>query len=448
MSPTEAVRRFGRAPARVAACILCLAAPALAAPGARAEDRIALEMPIQAHRIFRHMKKQGYHNVGVLPFRAQKGDEDPSFGTGPLNRGMAVILENALILANDPEEPFGIISRAYETAFRKDRKATCMTREGAQKLFEHDYPLAWGDSTVRADALLTGLVKLSKDRKTTAVTIEVIDAASKGRKELTSFSVPTDRSILNGLYEGFMIDSKRMRTMAVKDIDKEAADSSHRPPTPQDSWLIDVQVLYNGKSQAPVKTGPMQFDVAEPSEKDGVTLRLKNVSDVEVGVVVAVNDENTLYREKVYADTAERCSMWILKPGQEGEVRGFYTEDNKHFEPFKVLPTQLSHTLEELNPDNHLLGKLQVFEFQKVAARVDSGLMKPLPATKRPANPEQAARAVEKLNSREARLVTAGIIIADKKLDDTALTRTVFDNPQQRSARIITYRKKGGGSGE
>src|SRR4051794_10935934 len=61
----------------------------------------------QSGDILDSLKQKGYKNVGVLPFRVQRGARGRSFAGGPLGHNITRRLKNALILTlgGDDEGP-------------------------------------------------------------------------------------------------------------------------------------------------------------------------------------------------------------------------------------------------------------------------------------------------------------------------------------------------------
>src|SRR5258708_1361522 len=186
----------------------------------RSADPIEDNLPAQAYKVVKFLKKNGYQNVGVLKFRVQKDSEPESFHVGPLNVAMATRLENSLLLMNDKTDPIGIIHDAGRVAASKKEKATYLTPQGCDKLFRYEYPLAWGTKMVEADAFLTGVVRVNLVKRTTTVTIEALDRKAKKLTPVTSFEVRTDRSILTDVCTNFVLNKRQIRTMSPNDQGK------------------------------------------------------------------------------------------------------------------------------------------------------------------------------------------------------------------------------------
>jgi hypothetical protein len=65
-----------------------------------------------------------------------------------------------------------------------------------------------------------------------------------------------------------------------------------------------------------------------------VTFGLRNNTSANVGLLLVVNDTNTLYAEK---GQPEQMSPWILEPNKEYLVKGFHQRDNQSYTPIVGL---------------------------------------------------------------------------------------------------------------
>ena len=137
--------------------------PSLAAdPPAKSKDGAAhdvdRQMLAEAPGILKQLRDKGYHNVAILKFRIEKGDQ-PVDRVGTLNMNLAERLEMALILKNDARNPLNIIHDASAVA-AKTPGADHRTPAGLKKLFAAKYPLAWGRDRVSPDVFLIGAAKV------------------------------------------------------------------------------------------------------------------------------------------------------------------------------------------------------------------------------------------------------------------------------------------------
>src|SRR6476620_9348069 len=124
----------------------------------------------RAKALVKFSQAKGYKTVGVLKFLGTKDGNVFSDNLGTVNALLARRLEVALVLANDPRNPIGIIDDASAVAARTPG-ASHRNPKGREILLAARYKLAWGDPRVRVtpDAFLTGLVSVGKDLKTLRV---------------------------------------------------------------------------------------------------------------------------------------------------------------------------------------------------------------------------------------------------------------------------------------
>jgi hypothetical protein len=432
----------------VLACLCALVWSAAYVPAARAADRIDDEFPAQAGKILKYLKDKGYKNVGVLKFRVKKGSEPSTFHAGPLNVAMANRLENVLLIKNDRERPIGIIHEAFRVAASRKERASYLSPAGCAKLFKYRYPLVWGDQQVEADAFVTGLVQLSPDLRTTTIRIEALERDSPTLRQVVSFDVRTDRTILTDVCQSFALNSNKLRTMGGDEPEeqavKDAGDRASRKTRPGNPWrLVDLEVLYDGKPVPILQNDDSEFVEQEPGEGQTVVFRLRNKSDTTVGVVLAVNGKNTLYEEDLNEKTPAQCARWILEPGTTYTIQGFYQRGDRSYLPFKVLSEEESAVEEEQNPHPRL-GVIQVVVFQEgsdtaTALLRGQGLRKPVAVRKlRPKTAGEAADAARQTAS--VRQKAMGFIKAGGEAKEANLEEGVLRNPTQQEDHVIRYR--------
>src|SRR5262245_35524070 len=94
-------------------------------------ERVLLK---NAPKLIKHFKDNGYKNVGVLKFLVSRDGKSLTDNVGSLNSLAAQRLELALILANDPRDPVGIIENASDVA-RNIAGANHLNAAGRVKLF-------------------------------------------------------------------------------------------------------------------------------------------------------------------------------------------------------------------------------------------------------------------------------------------------------------------------
>jgi hypothetical protein len=292
-----------------------------------------------APEVIRYLKNNNCKNVGVLKFRVKIGDAKATDSAGPINMAVANELEIALALsrANDPKNPIGIVRRASEVAATIPG-ATHLTKDGRQKFFTKSYPLAWGKESVTPDIFLTGVVQVDADLSAMWVNIGAFANKADGKLEkVVDFRVSCDPALLADSGQSFLVrglaDNGKVVQTAVQTAAKVKGGELKHPWDDQPPIKLDIR--YNGKS-IPVKVENGKARVAEPREGDKVTFVLSrnDNSQERYGVVLKVNGENTLYKQRL---SPELCTKWIFDPGAEPyTVVGFKTKETKG-ERFRVL---------------------------------------------------------------------------------------------------------------
>jgi hypothetical protein len=345
---------------RLALPALALALAAWASPAVRA-DNIDVGLVKNAPAVLKFLKDHNYKNVGVLRFQLQKGRRPATYAAGPINGNMATRLENALLLETDTANPVGIIHDASAVAAAKapDKHFNENSAKDRAGLFENAYPLAWGDSKVKADAFLHGRVRFSDDMKTTTVQIACFDRKSEEQHKVCEIEVKTDRTVLADAGESYVLkrsllkkrgseigkDGKDKDGNSLDDLfDKDAADSakdrndkkgaSNNAAAVND--YLDFEVRYNDVPQQligdPTEGGELR--IAAPRTGQSVMFALKNKQSDDIGVVIYVNGKSTL---EYMIDPAEKCRRWIIPAGGETfGIRG-YVDANDVLTPFRIV---------------------------------------------------------------------------------------------------------------
>jgi hypothetical protein len=322
--------------------VLCCLGGWLALPPApaRAAEAEPLDRALaaQAGRIKEYLKANNVRNVGVLKFMVKKDGKPASASVGPLNMLLANRLEIALVLADDPAAPYGVIQRASKVASEIDG-ANHLTAEGRKQLFGRKYPLAWGSEEVEADAFLTGKAEINADGRTMTVTVAAIrrDGARVEQvvEPFTALVTPATRaeigeSFLRGLTFKNVGGQAQPATPAA--YDPQAPD--YGPKTAADVYTYDktpvaLEIYYDGILITPRKDSHGGLVIPEPKGHQRVhfVLRRKDAGPDTYGVVLKVNGESTLFREK---GPDFGCLKWLLPPGAGVRtIKGFQvTDDN------------------------------------------------------------------------------------------------------------------------
>lgn len=444
----------------VLACGLVLAGWSAATP-VRA-DAIDRQLVKEAPRVVKYLQAHHYRTVGVLKFRVHVAGRPASFNAGPINGSMADRLESALILANDPAHPIGIIENAGRQAFDKARSARRGLRfvaslEGRRSLLGSTYALAWGNQKVRPDAFLTGDIALSKDNRHAMIRIKLFDQKSpKTMKTIHEFRIKTDRMFLAECGQNFVVPRRLARDP--DEADDKAADNatkqedkSTKPVTKDPENPIQLRILYSGNEMTFSDTVP------DPKETDEVKFVIKNKGSERVAVVLAVNNKSTLAMEDVKEKQPSECTKWILDPGDEYVIPGFYMDDKgENMKKFRVLSDPESDKLMEVDPDTN--GVISMWVFRKAGAgdkslkAEDRNLRRGAVRTRtkaRSLKDAQAARATARGHSPSKlakRSGKRGIIVEEEKLTAGGpLQRVKFEYDPQPfvELKIRYYSKKG-----
>jgi hypothetical protein len=360
-----------------------LVAAAVAAPARGADLESA--MLDRAKGLINHCQKNNYQTVGVLKFLAAKEGEgrsdDPfSDNMGTINTLLARRLEVALVLANDPRNPIGIIDDASAVA-AKMPGANHRTPAGRKVLLAGQYKLAWGDSKARVgpDAFLTGFVHVSKDLKTLRVSFWYFDKTNRFEPVpgVSDAEIANRASALVEMGESFTVrgafdDGKveakakgknepQAKPAAKKDQPKETAKNDPPKDLPKDKdpgqvalqQAADVRdqkaakhpaedpaapvkliVRYDGK-EVPIQVQGGKAFVPEPATGQSVEFEIaKDAKAQRYGVVLKVNGESTLDKQRT---PDAKCRMWILTdPRESVAIRGYQLGTDR-IETFRVL---------------------------------------------------------------------------------------------------------------
>jgi hypothetical protein len=352
---------------------------------AAAEESLNLNRALvrEGRRLIEYAKKQKYENVGVLKFLVKKGKGPLTDRAGTLNLDLARRLELALILGLDVAEPVGIIKNASAVAARLQRQkknVSHLTEEGRKPLFDVEYPLAWGGKKEKADAFFSGEAQLSDDLKTIKVVLRCYD--KKGDKEVGRFEAKTVADDLVQSGESFLLRTVVRRDRTLRVVKKDAtvyadevkngkkphplliqknSDLNVAPPP-----LVDLEIWYDDKLIEP-KFDKNRGTVTIPEPEEGqkvkfVLKRTKAAGDERLGVVLRVNGENSLFREKGKSDL--HSSKWILKPTETSlPVKGFQIDADTD-EEFTGLSSEESKVQENKVDYDEKLGTISMVVFQ------------------------------------------------------------------------------------
>jgi hypothetical protein len=318
----------------------------LGASTCHAQESLERGLLKQAPDLIKYFKAQGYKNVGVLKFSiAREPEEKFSDNVGTMNLLAARRLELALILANDPRNPVGIIDNASAVASRI-AGACHLKKDARQKLFTKEYPLAWGKDMVRPDAFVTGTAVISKDLRKLTLSLQVLGRdTNKLDPWGQDFQVANSTDRLAEMGESFemrgVFDDGQSEVVKAKNQEKvyqEAVKVYQQQikhpadPTRKDQPPVTLEVRYD-RTKVPLEFRDGKAYIREPRQGQKVVFGLKrDASKEKYGVVLKVNGENTLVKQRLPDLT---CKKWILYPaGGPWEIRGFYV--GKVVQEFRV----------------------------------------------------------------------------------------------------------------
>ncbi|HEX3147931.1 MAG TPA: hypothetical protein VHR66_07590 [Gemmataceae bacterium] len=327
----------------------------------------------RAKGLVKHCQQSGYRTIGVLKFLGVKEGGDLSDNLGTINTLLARRLEIAFVLANDPRNPIGVIDEASTVAARTSG-ASHRTPEGRRALLAAQYKLAWGDPRTRVtpDAFLTGLVGVSKDLKTLTISFLYFDRKTNELEAVPGIpdAVVANRpAALVELGESFTVrgafDDGKVETKAKakgkndppadlpKDKDPAQAalqsavdvrdQTATKHPAEDPNAPIKLTVLYDGKPVKVEVLGGKAF-IPEPATGQRVEFVIaKDAKAQRYGVVLKVNGENTLDKQRL---PDVRCRKWIMTdPGESVTIRGYQLGTDR-IETFRVLSTPESKARE------------------------------------------------------------------------------------------------------
>jgi hypothetical protein len=317
------------------------------APGADSSGLKSLEEELlaQAPAILRYLEDKGYQHVGVLKFLIQKGRRPARDDIGTLNTELATKLCLALGVREPNKDEKVVLLRDASAVAAQIEGASHTTPEGREKLFTGRYPLVWGAavSGVTSSAFLTGVATISPDRRTIDVLVQAFDSQGGEPAIIKRFRARIDAEILRGIGEGYIhrglpvagADSTAAAEETALESAAQVALRIENHPLLDPVALVALDVFYDGRL---VKSEAIEGElrIVEPQEGQKVRLvvRRQGRSRDRLAVVVQVNGENTLYRER---KPAFDCAKWIMEPDADRiQIEGFQT-DGQTRQDFRIL---------------------------------------------------------------------------------------------------------------
>jgi hypothetical protein len=328
-------------------------------------------------------------SVGVLKFVIKHaGDKEFPASVGTLNLRLAENTEMALVLANPAAEnavkrQIVVIRNATETAHTIP-SATHITKDPAtrDKLFSKPYPVVWkvnGATEVIPDAFIYGVGEIHHDLKAISLELNAFRRGVPGTivrdllpQEVTrKITMPLDSERdLAEMGENFVRPTAN-NANNTDDAFSQAVRIREKPGTlhplldPKTPVLLEV--LYDNEVQpfryfSATETPQPGAKLAEPAEGQIVTfvLRRRNTNDnARYGILLRINGENTLYRERL---VDARCSLWVMESNVPAvKIEGYQGRDGTR-QPFAVKSGKEALELESFYGNDVGLIGLTVFE--------------------------------------------------------------------------------------
>ncbi|MGE3821388.1 MAG: hypothetical protein AB7I30_18410, partial [Isosphaeraceae bacterium] len=277
-----------------------------ASPAEGAPPTVDVVFAREAGTIVSRLRDRGYKNVGVLKFGVSRGVGPVDDSAGALNHVLATRLAIALVLNDDLRAPLGHVKDASALAATLPG-ADHRTQAGRRAFFQGRYPLAWGDSTVTPDVLITGTAILDADRRAMTVTIVGFDATGEPPFELARLRASTDAPTLASAGESFI--TRGGGAYEAADAAVDAASGRSKNALQDDANPLVLTIAYDGQPQSlVVERG--RIKVREPREDEVVEFILAKRDDDprRYGVVLTVDGRNTLFHER---KPPEFCAKWL-----------------------------------------------------------------------------------------------------------------------------------------
>lgn len=315
--------------------------------------------------------------VGVLKFMVKDREKALSPDVGKLNQTLSDRLSMALALATSDRRDVGIIENA--NAIAEKLNASHMNRSGRGTLLRRPprhYQLLWESPPVSADAIFTGIAETNADLTKLHVTVQWFRRTDRGDKLQTAFdlTVPMDEQLLLEHSESF---DKMGVADEGKTVQSSALENRKEPklfPFDRDDAPVKFTLKYGGVPQAITFDKSNRAIVVEPKKEQTVSIEVERTEAARgrLGVVVSVNGENTLFRERV---KAREGSMWILEPEANQrpsavKIDGFQMS-KKSIIPFRVLSEQRSRQRQSLYGDEAGTISITVFGESDQRAAMD-----------------------------------------------------------------------------
>ncbi|MFK7818438.1 MAG: hypothetical protein AB8G99_06955 [Planctomycetaceae bacterium] len=331
--------------------VLIVSVAAFTAPDSARADSIHKQIQKHVPEIASYLKGKGVKTVGVLKFRVKKPGEKTTDSAGSINSLLADRLEVAMILGNsfNESQQLQIIKNASDQV-AKVEGANHLSEAGRRAMFGARYQLAWGDTSAKADAFLTGVVAVHDDGKNASIGILCFHrSGGKLERACSLFEAELDASTLGEMGESFVLrgafdggnsrlsfkNKQQKRENQIREQVVEVRNKAVDFPLVDSNAPVSLEVLYDGKP-VKIETRNGRAFVPEPvtGQKVQFALLRNQAARGRLGIVLKVNGENTLHRE---TNRDLDCTKWILGPQDKRIVIGGYQMDGETAQPFEVL---------------------------------------------------------------------------------------------------------------
>jgi hypothetical protein len=326
-----------------------------------AADDLDAQYQAIAKDTLKKLRAANIQSTGVLKFSVRVGEGPFPKSVGSLNLRLAEKLELALVMANPAQESqianqVGIVRGASDVANSIDG-ANHLTPNGRKLLFSKSYPLAWivrDESSIVPDSLIVGVAQVHADLRNMDVELQLLTKKDLQLQPLATLTVPTDLEDLidsgesfttRGIFDDGSVQEsgKKVELIVQKsfDIRQETTGklqpqvARQHPLAPSSNSPIQFEVWYDNQRQ-PIEFREGAAFMKEPREGQKVIFIVtRNGADQKrYGVLVRVNGENTLYRERT---PDSRASIWILEPSlTKFSIQGFQLDKGTR-QDFQVL---------------------------------------------------------------------------------------------------------------
>jgi hypothetical protein len=344
------------------AAVLLVACPTFA-NGQSTSKSLGSSLKTLGKATIQHCRTKKLTSVGVLKFLIFDDQGKPQHTVGTINSLLADRMEVALVLANRPTDPVTLIEDASSVA-AKIEGANHLTKEGRKALLGGDYQPMWGDESVKADLLITGIAEIDSDKQIVTLSLMAFDNNSEdlsaiGEDQIikltpTLFAEAGASFTTRGAFDHGKIGGTNAKPvdgspptdlppgedLAFTSAAKIQTGGKEEHPIYNPNSPVRLQVLYDGVAMAvDVKNG--RATIQEPKQGQRVELLIaKDNTPDRYAVVVKLNGRNTLYQQQA-PDLG--CTKWVLsRPGQSKLIKGFQSRDNQNVELFQILSDQES----------------------------------------------------------------------------------------------------------